>query len=58
MNYCYSIAEQKRFKDFTVMTSLVLFDVYSLVQATREKTYLKQNVKFFLNLLIFLKKTN
>ena len=54
MNYYYSIAEQKRFKDFTVMTSLVLFDVYSLVQATRKNNISEAKRHIFLNFLIFL----
>ena len=54
MNYCYSIAEHKRFKDFTVMTSLVLFDVYSLVQATRKNNISEGKRHIFLNFLIFL----
>ena len=52
MNYCDSIAE-KHFKDFTVMASLVLFDVCSLVQATRKNNIFEAKRQFLLNFLIF-----
>ena len=54
MNYFYSVVEWERFKDFTVVTSLVLFDVYSLVQATQRNNMFEAKREILLNFLIFL----